>query len=387
MKIGVVCETCPGEARVALTPAAVTLLGKLKSTVLVERGAGVAAGFTDEAYTRAGASLASRDEVFRDAALICQVRTLGANPVAGRADLPRTRRGQVFVGLAEPLTAGESSQALATAGATLFALELVPRITRAQSMDVLSSQANVAGYKAVLIAAAAMPKFMPMFMTAAGTVTAARVLVLGAGVAGLQAIATAKRLGAIISGYDVRSAVREQIESLGGKFVDLFPGAAAGDGEGQGGYAKAMDEAFYIRQREALAKVCAEQDVVISTAAVPGRRSPLLITRAAVDAMKPGSVIVDLAAERGGNCELSRPDEVVHHQGVTIFGPTNLPATVPHDASQMFARNVVAFLTPMLGNPETLTVDLGDEVVRESLVCQDGAIVNARLAPQTAAVV
>ncbi len=378
MKIGVVCETCPGEARVALTPAAVTLLGKLKSTVIVERGAGVAAGFTDEAYTRAGASLASRDEVFGDAALICQVRTLGANPTAGRDDLPRIRPGQVLVGLAEPLTAAEQSQAIARAGATLFALELVPRITRAQSMDVLSSQANVAGYKAVLIAAAAIPKFMPMFMTAAGTVTAARVLVLGAGVAGLQAIATAKRLGAIVSGYDVRSAVREQIESLGGKFVDLFPEAAAGDGEGQGGYAKAMDEAFYVKQREALAKVCAEQDVVISTAAVPGRRSPLLITRAAVEGMKPGSVIVDLAAERGGNCELSRADEVVRHQGVAIFGPTNLPATVPHDASQMFARNVVAFLTPMLADPETLTIDLDDEVVRASLVCREGAMVAPR---------
>jgi NAD(P) transhydrogenase subunit alpha len=250
-------------------------------------------------------------------------------------------------------------------------------------MDVLSSQASIAGYKAVLLAATRLPRFLPMLMTAAGTIPAARVLVIGAGVAGLQAIATAKRLGAIVSAYDVRSAVKEQIESLGGRFVDL--GLDASSAEDKGGYAKALDESFYVRQREALAKVCAEQDAVITTAAIPGKRSPLLITTAAVEGMKRGSVIIDLAAERGGNCEVSRTDEEVLHGAksggsVLVLAPTNLPSTVPYDASQMFSRNIVAFLAPMLDKDGgSLRIDTSDEVVRDSLLCHDGAVVNPRV--------
>lgn len=370
MLIGTVRESAPGERRVAITPVVVGALGKLKAAVIVERGCGVEAGFTDEMYAKAGAELASREEVFAKAAVVCLVRTAGANPTRWRDDAALMRRGQAIVALSDPLGSPEPIRELAERGVTLFALELLPRITRAQSMDVLSSQAGVAGYKAVLLAATHLPRFLPMFMTAAGTITAAKVMVVGAGVAGLQAIATAKRNGAIVSGYDVRSVVKEQIESLGAKFVDL--GLDAQGADAASGYAKALDEAFYERQRAALARVAADQDAIITTAAIPGKRSPLLITRAAVEDMKPGSVIVDLAAERGGNCELAKPDEIVVHHGVTILGPTNLPSTVPHDASQMFARNVAAFLAPMVKESDALKIDLEDEVIRATLVFRDG---------------
>jgi NAD(P) transhydrogenase subunit alpha len=267
-------------------------------------------------------------------------------------------------------------KALADTGATVFALELVPRITRAQSMDVLSSMATVAGYKAVLMAADAMPRVFPMLTTAAGTLAPAKVLVIGAGVAGLQAIATARRLGAKVEAYDVRPAVKEQIQSLGAKFVEL-PLDTQG-AEDKGGYARAQDEAFYRRQRELLADVISQDDAVISTAAVPGRRSPLLITADAVRRMAPGSVIVDLAAERGGNCELSRPDEVVVESGVTIMGPTNLPSALPYHASQMYAKNVVTFLLNMVKKGE-LALNMEDEIVRDTLVSRDGDVVNARV--------
>ncbi|MFO0873250.1 MAG: Re/Si-specific NAD(P)(+) transhydrogenase subunit alpha [Phycisphaerales bacterium] len=377
MRIGTIRETAPGERRVALTPGVVGPLKKLGAEVVVERGAGAEAGFTDDSYAHAGAALASRDEVFAQADLVCQVRALGANPHRGEEDLPRLRAGQAIVGLCDPLGSPDAAAKLAATGATVFALELLPRITRAQSMDVLSSQATVAGYKAVLLAAMNLPRFLPMFMTAAGTIAAARTMVIGAGVAGLQAIATARRNGAVVSAYDVRAAVKEQIESLGAKFIDL--GLDTRGAEAAGGYAKALDESFYERQREALARVAAEQDAIVTTAAIPGRKSPLLITRAAVEGMRPGSVIVDLAAERGGNCELSRPDEEVVHHGVRILGPTNLPATVPQDASQMFARNLVAFLTPMLKGAEggALRIDLGDEVIAATLLARDGKLARA----------
>jgi H+-translocating NAD(P) transhydrogenase subunit alpha len=334
------------------------------------------AGFPDEAYVARGAAIASRQEVFAGSDVIAQVRTLGANPDAGRADLQLLRPSQTLIGLAEPLTSIRECADLAAAGVSLFAMELVPRITRAQSMDVLSSQATIAGYRAVLLAATTLSKIFPMLMTAAGTITPARVFVLGAGVAGLQAIATARRLGAVVYGYDVRAAVKEQVESLGAKFVVLDVDAQAA--EGQGGYAKAMDEEFYRKQREQLTAVLREQDVVITTAAVPGRKAPILITAAMAEAMQPGSVIVDIAAERGGNCELTRAGETVMHNGVTILGPVNVASSIPNHASQMYATNVTALLK-LLAPKGELKIDLEDEIVRETLVTHAGSIANAKV--------
>lgn len=390
MNIGVLRETAPGECRVALTPSVVASLLKQKCAVQVEAGCGLAAGYSDEAYTQSGATVVDRAFLFQHSDTLCAVRFGSANP-AGAEDIGRLRADQLVLALCDCLgpEAAETNHALAATGATVFALELVPRITRAQAMDVLSSQANIAGYKSALLAASSLPRLVPMFTTAAGTIKAAKALVLGAGVAGLQALATLRRLGAIVSAYDVRAAVKEQIESLGGRFVDLaaFGGPVAAGAEDKGGYAKALDESFYQQQRAALAKVCAQQDIVISTAAVPGRRSPLLITTAAVEAMAPGSVIVDLAAERGGNCELSQADNEVRHHGVLILGPTNLPATVPTDASQMFARNILAFLGPILasrGEDGKASLDLSDEVIRDTRLCADGALVSSRAAAKVA---
>jgi len=375
LKLGVVREHCPGERRVALVPAAVAPLVKQGHEVLVEESAGLAAGFDDAAYRDAGARTASRDDVFA-ADCILAVRTAGAAGAAWDEDRARLRPGVVVVAMADPLSEPEACRAAAHSGATLFALELVPRITRAQSMDVLSSQANIAGYRAVLEAAVHLPRILPMMTTAAGTVTPAKVLVLGAGVAGLQAIATAKRLGAQVSAYDVRPAVKEQVQSLGAKFVELP--LDTGAGEAAGGYARAMGEEFYARQRELLGRVIAEQDIVICTALVPGQRSPLLVTREAVDAMRPGSVIVDMAAERGGNCAATVPGETVVVDGVTIAGPTNLAAAVPYHTSQLYARNVTTFLTHLLahGLPD---VDTADEICRETLVARGGEVVHPRI--------
>jgi NAD(P) transhydrogenase subunit alpha len=377
MIIGIPRETFPGEDRVALVPDAVSGLVALNSEIIVEPGAGTAAGFADTDYIEQGAQIAAnRDEVFARADVILQVRTFGANPEAGRADLALTRSGQVIIGASDPLTAGPQLRELATTGATLFAMELIPRITRAQSMDILSSMATIAGYKAVLIAADALPRMFPLLMTAAGTLTPARVLIIGAGVAGLQAIATARRLGAVVQAYDVRPAVKEQIESLGAKFIELE--IDAGDSEDAGGYAKAQDEAFYRRQREELAKVAGQNDVVVTTAAIPGQPSPLLITADAVRAMDRGSVIVDLASERGGNCELTRPGETVVEDGVQIMGPLNLPAAVPNHASQMYSHNISTFLRHLLGEEE-LRFDMEDEITRETLVMRDGQVVHPRI--------
>ena len=376
LTIGVPRETFPGERRVALTPRATEAVGKLGAGVIIEQSAGADAGFPDQLFVARSARIGTRAEVFEQADIIAQVRSLGANPREGRADLALMREGQLVIGFGEPLTSMEEAAALARAGVSFFAMELMPRITRAQSMDALSSMATLAGYRGVLLAAEALPKIFPMLMTAAGTITAARVLVLGAGVAGLQAIATARRLGAVVSAYDVRSAVKEQIESLGAKFVVL--GVEAGAAEGQGGYAKAMDEDFYRRQRAALQEVIHEQDVLITTAAVPGKKAPILVTAEMAGAMAPGSVIVDIAAERGGNCELTRPGETVVERGVSILGPLNLASAVPFHASQMYGSNVASFLKLMVKNGE-LNLNRDDEIIRETLVTHQGEVVNPRV--------
>ena len=374
MIVGVVKETFPGEARVALVPAGAGQLARADLEVLVEAGAGTAAGYEDRAYVDKGAALAAdRAEVWRRADVMLQVRALGANPDAGRADVGHVRPGQVIIGACEPLTEHEATRALAGAGATLFSWEMMPRITRAQSMDILSSMATVAGYKAVLLAADALPRLFPMMMTAAGTLSPARVFVVGAGVAGLQAIASSRRLGAVVHAYDVRPAVKEQVASLGATFVylDLDTGAA----EDAGGYARELGEDFYAKQREMMLSVVADSDVVITTAAVPGKRAPVLVTREMVEGMRRGSVVVDLAAERGGNCELTRPGERVDHGGVLILGPLNLPATVPYHASQMYSKNLTTFLLHLVKDGE-LVVDPEDEITRGTLIARGGEIVH-----------
>jgi len=370
MIVAVPAETFPGERRVALTPAAVKPLARLGLELQVEAAVGSAAGFPDSAYEQAGAKVvASRDELFQTAQIVVQVRAAGANPEAGAADLDRLRPGQCLIAQCDPLTDAAASARLATRQATIFALELIPRITRAQSMDVLSSMATLAGYKGVLIAANQLPQLFPMLMTAAGTLAPAKVLILGVGVAGLQAIATARRLGAVVHAYDLRPETREQVESLGGKFVvlDLESGA------GEGGYAKAMGDEFYRRQRELMRAVVAGMDAVITTAAVPGKKAPTLLTREMVEAMAPGSVVVDLAAERGGNCELTRPGETVVHQGVTILGPLNVPSDLPRHASQMFSNNVVTFLKGIVKDGQ-LVLNLKDEIVAGTLVTNNGEV-------------
>jgi NAD(P) transhydrogenase subunit alpha len=376
MIVGVVRESFPGERRVALIPAVVPTLAKAGAAVLIETGAGDAAGFPDSEFETKGARTAPRSDVFARADVIAMVRTPGANPEAGAADVSALRANQVVIGFAEPLTSHEATRAIAAKGASLFAMELVPRITRAQSMDALSSMATIVGYKAVLIAASELPRLFPMMMTAAGTLAPARVFVIGAGVAGLQAIASARRLGAKVEAYDVRPAVKEQVESVGARFVEL-PLDTAG-AEDQGGYAKAQDEDFYRRQRELMARTVAGSDVVITTASIPGRKAPVLITAAAVAGMAPGSVIVDLAAERGGNCELTRPDQTIVSGGVAIFGPTNLAASVPYHASQMYARNIVTFVQHLVKDG-AVRFNMDDEITRETLVTHEGAVVHARV--------
>ncbi len=378
MIVGIPKETYPGESRVALVPETAAGLAAIGLEIIAESGAGLAAGFADDAYSARGIKLVTeRADLFAQADIVLQVRTLGANPRAGHADLELMREGQVFIGCAEPLGDLAPILAMAERGATLFAMELIPRITRAQSMDILSSMATIAGYKAVLLAAGNLPRMFPLLMTAAGTLAPARVLIIGAGVAGLQAIATARRLGAIVQAYDVRPAVKEQIESLGAKFVELD--IDAGDSEDSGGYAKAQDESFYNRQRQELGKVVAASDVVVTTAAIPGKPSPLLITAEAVHAMAPGSVIVDLAAERGGNCALTQADETVVVEGVKILGPLNLPASVPYHASQMYAHNVSTFLKHLYKAEEKLKYDMEDEITRETLLARGGKIIHPRL--------
>ena len=377
MIVGAAKETFPNERRVALIPAVIPTLTRAGLEVVIETNAGLSAGFTDAQFQDKGAAIvASREEVFAKADIVLQVRSLGANPEAGRADLDRMKPEQVIVGFSDPLGSPQDAAALAAKGVTAFSMELVPRITRAQSMDALSSQATVAGYKAVLLAAETLPRMFPMFMTAAGTISPARVFVIGAGVAGLQAIATAKRLGAKVEAYDVRPEVAEQIESLGGKFVRFELDTA--EAEDKGGYAKEQSEEFLRKQREAMGKVVAANDVVISTAAVPGKKAPVLVTAEMVKRMEPGSVIVDLAAATGGNCEVTRPDEVVVVDDVTILGPTNLPSAAPYHASQMYAKNIVTFLMSVVKEGR-IVFNMDDEVVRDTMVARGGDVVNPRV--------
>jgi H+-translocating NAD(P) transhydrogenase subunit alpha len=378
MIIGVVRESWPGERRVALVPASIAPLVKAGHQVLVESNAGMSAGFIDEAYAEKGATISpSRADVTARADMLLRVKLGPAGFPSTDADLAGLRPAQSVIAFLDPLSDHALVRQLADRQVSVFSMELMPRITRAQSMDALSSMATIAGYKAVLLAAVTVPRMFPMLMTAAGNVSAARAFVIGVGVAGLQAIATAKRLGAQVQAYDVRPAAREQIMSLGAKVADVPLEAA--DAQDAGGYAKAQDESFYQRQREAMAKVVAGSDIVVTTAAIPGRKAPVLITAAMVRGMQPGAAIVDLAAERGGNCELTRADEVVVEHGVTILGPTNLPSTVPYHASQMYAKNVTTFLAHLVNKDGQMNWDLTDEITRETLVTHKGEIVQARV--------
>jgi NAD(P) transhydrogenase subunit alpha len=369
MIIGIPKETLSGEHRVAMVPISMPPLAKTGHRFVMESGAGAAAGFPDAAYAEKQAELVSRADVFARAEVILAVRTLD--------DLARLRPEQTLIAMLDPLGAPAAMRDLAERRITGFAMELIPRITRAQSMDVLSSMATIAGYKGVLLAATALPRLFPMLVTAAGTLSPARVLVMGVGVAGLQAIATARRLGAVVEAYDVRPAVKEQVQSVGAKFLELDLDTSTA--EDKGGYAKALGEDFYRRQRELLGKELARFDAVITTAAVPGKRAPILLTREMVAQMNPGSVLVDLAAATGGNCELTKPDETVVAGGVTILGPTNLPGTVPHHASQMYAKNVATFLAYISTKEGALKIDLEDEITRETLVVRGGEVVNPRV--------
>ena len=370
MRVGIPKESSVGETRVAVVPAGVAALRKAGLDVVVEQDAGAAAGFINDAYTGQGASIAARSEVYQTCNVLLRVRAVPLNGTP--------RPGQAIIGFADPLGAPAAVREIASSGASLFSMELMPRITRAQSMDALSSMATIAGYKAVILAANTLPRIFPMLMTAAGTVSPARVFIVGAGVAGLQAIATARRLGAKVEAYDVRPAVKEQVQSLGAKFVELPLEAA--DAEDKGGYARAQDESFYKRQREMMLKVVAASDIVITTALIPGRPAPKLVTAEMVEAMAPGSVVVDLAAERGGNCELTAPDETVVHDGVTIIGPSNPPALVPYHASQMYSKNITTFLLHLLGKDgasrPTLPIDASDEITRATLLTHEGSVVH-----------
>jgi NAD(P) transhydrogenase subunit alpha len=376
MIVGVPRESFPGERRVALIPAVIPSYTKVGLEVLVETGAGLEAGYPDAQYVDKGAKIvATRAEAFA-ADVVVQVLCYGSNDQTGAADLALLHPGQALIGFLRPLGDLQTVQAIAKTGVLAFSIELMPRITRAQSMDALSSMSTIAGYKAVVIAADTLPRIFPMLTTAAGTITPSRVLVIGAGVAGLQAIATARRLGAVVSAYDLRPAVKEQVHSLGGRFVELPIEAA--DAQDAGGYAKAQDESFYQRQRELLGKVVAESDVVITTAVVPGKKSPVLVTKEMVAGMAPGSVIVDLAAERGGNCELTRMGEPIVEHGVTIIGAVNLASAVPYHASQMYSKNATNFLMHLTKDGK-LVLNLEDEITRGTLVTQGGEIVNPRV--------
>jgi H+-translocating NAD(P) transhydrogenase subunit alpha len=377
MIVGVPRESFPGERRVALVPAAVPNLTKAGLQVVVEAGAGAAAGYPDADYAAKGAKIAAdRVEVFRTADIVVQILCYGSNDKTGKADVPLFRSGQILIGFLRPLGSIETIQEIAAKGVTSFSVELMPRTTRAQSMDVLSSMGTICGYKAVVLAADTSPRIFPMLTTAAGTITPARVFVIGAGVAGLQAIASARRLGAVASAYDLRPAAKEQVQSLGGRFVELP--IEAKDAEDARGYARAQDETFYMRQRELLGKVVAESDVVISAAVIPGKKPPILVTKEMVASMAPGSVIVDLAGERGGNCELTHPGEIVVEHGVTIIGWFNLASTVPYHASQMYARNVTAFLLHLVKDGK-VQLDMDDEIISETMLTHGGEVANARV--------
>ena len=385
MIVGVPKEIYPGERRVALTPVVVPMLAKAGLEVVVEAGAGVAAGYLDAQYQEKGAKLLpDRAEVFAQADIIVQVLGHGANDKNGESDLRLMRGGQSLIGFLRPLGTptkdgkadASKLQEIAQTGVTSFAVELMPRTTRAQSMDALSSMASIAGYKAVLEVANTLPRILPMMTTAAGTITPSRVLIIGVGVAGLQAIATARRLGGVVSAYDVRPAAKEQVQSLGARFVELP--LETQDAQDARGYAKAQDEAFYAKQRELLGRTVADNDAVITTAVVPGKKAPVLVTAEMVKGMAPGSVILDVAAERGGNCELTRAGESVVINGVTVIGPINLASGVPHHASQMYARNLTSFLANLVKDGKMRPAE-SDDIIRDTLMTQGGDVVNARV--------
>ena len=377
MIVGVPKEIYPGERRVALTPVVVPMLAKAGLEVVIEAGAGERAGYPDAQYQEKGAKILSdRGAVFAQSDIVVQVLCHGANDKSGASDLPLMRRGQVLVGFLRPLASAETVRQIAQTGVDAYAVELIPRTTRAQSMDALSAMASIAGYKAVIAVADELPRIFPMMTTAAGTITPSRVLIIGAGVAGLQAIATAKRLGAVVSAYDVRPAVKEQVQSLGGRFVELPLETA--DAQDARGYAKAQDEAFYAKQRELLGKVIAESDAVITTAVVPGKKAPILVTEAMVKGMAPGSVILDMAAERGGNCELTCAGEKVVAHGVTIVGPINLAGSAPYHSSQVYARTLTAFLSNLVKDGKVRPPE-SDDIIRDTLVTQGGEVVNVRV--------
>ena len=377
MIVGVPKESFPGERRVALVPIVIPNLKKLGLELIVESGAGSESGYRDSDYTEKGARLVgSRAEVFQQADIVTQVLCYGSNDITGKQDVPLYRRGQYLIGFLRPLGSKEIVSEIAASGISSFAVELMPRITRAQSMDALSSMATISGYKAVLIAAETVPRLFPMMTTAAGTITPARVLVIGAGVAGLQAIATARRLGAVVSAYDLRPEVKEQIQSLGGRFIELP--LETKDAQDARGYAKAQDESFYQKQRDLLGNAVAESDAVITTAVVPGKKAPVLVTKEMVERMAPGSVVIDLAAERGGNCELTKAGDVVVDRGVTIVGTINMASTVTYHASQMYARNLTSFLT-LLVKDGKVDVRMEDDIIRDTLLTQNGEIVQERV--------
>jgi len=366
MKVGVPRETVPGEQRVAIVPEAASRLVAAKHEVIVEGGAGTGSGHDDEAYRKAGATVGDRNAAF-GADIVVKVQKPSSDEIA------LLREGAAFIATLQPLTNKDAVKALAARRTTAFSMDMIPRVTRAQSMDSLSSQSNIAGYKAVLVAANSLPKFFPMLTTAAGTVTPARVLVLGAGVAGLQAIATARRLGAIVEAFDTRPVVKEQVQSLGAKFLEIELGE---QGEGTGGYAKELSEEAHKKEQELVAKHVKDADVVITTALVPGRRAPILVTADMVRAMRAGSVVVDLAAEMGGNCELTEPGTTVVREGVTIHGEVNWPSTVAFHASQLYSRNVSALLAH-LSKDGALALDLEDEITKGALITHEGQVVHA----------
>ena len=377
MIVGVPKEIYPGERRVALVPMVVPNLVKAGFEVLVQAGAGASAGYPDEQYAEKGAKIApDRATVFASANIITQILAYGSNDLNGAEDVPLLRREQALIGFLRPFGTRETVTSIADRGVTSFSIELMPRTTRAQSMDALSSMATISGYKAVLLAADLHPRIFPMMTTAAGTITPARVLIIGCGVAGLQAIATARRLGAVVSAYDVRPAAKEQVQSLGGRFVELP--IEAKDAQDSRGYATAQGEDFYRRQRELLGKVVGESDVVITAAVIPGKKSPVLVTAEMVKGMAPGSVLVDLAAERGGNCELTQMGKTIVEHGVTIVGATNLASSAPYHASQMYAKNITAFLLHLVKDGK-LQLNMEDEITRETLVTRGGTVVNPRV--------
>ncbi|MBK8270024.1 MAG: Re/Si-specific NAD(P)(+) transhydrogenase subunit alpha [Planctomycetes bacterium] len=370
MKVAAPKAILAGERRVALIPETCTKLKKAGLELLIERGAGAESGYADAAYEAVGATIVD------DARLYAEADVIAFPNAPTYEQIMKFRRGVIVMAVINPLSNHDLVRQLATAGVTSMAMDLMPRITRAQKMDVLSSMSTVSGYKAVLMAAAALPKMFPLLMTAAGTITPARVLILGAGVAGLQAIATAKRLGAVVEAFDVRPVVKEQVESLGAKFVEVP--VEAKDAQDAGGYAKEMSEDYKKKQMELVAKHAAASDVVISTALIPGRKAPILITAETVRNMHPGSIVIDLASEAGGNCELTKHGETVIDNGVQVMGPANLPSSIPVNASQMFSRNVGAFLLD-LTKEGVITLNPEDECVTGTMVTKDGQVVHARV--------